>query len=198
MPTISEADIDYDASRFEPNTDRMLFLNSVGGKQWQPETHYPEDIANLFFAGDLTVNPIMMATVEAAVVSGLQAARAIWEQRPYGEPINIQVAESAPRSSFLALKTMMAPWAYAAKCWSRASDVVRDVANGDVERAKASIADALTDAYATPGEMAIDLWQSLVLAAAGSGAHALQPSLQGPLEQVRRRKARGRQRQRSR
>jgi phytoene dehydrogenase-like protein len=195
VPTISEADIDYNMSRFESNTDRMLFLNSVGGKQWQPETHYPKDIANLFFAGDLTRNPIMMATVEAAVVSGLQAAQKICEQKRHGEAIEILTADSLPRSSLLALKTMLAPWAYGAKCWSRASDVVGDLAKGDAGKAKVSLARALTDAYATSGEMAIDLWQSLVLAAAESCARALQPALQGP-KPVRRRRARGERRRR--
>ena len=33
---------------FDSNTSNELFLNSVGGKQWQPETQYPDAVLNLF------------------------------------------------------------------------------------------------------------------------------------------------------
>jgi hypothetical protein len=182
---ILDDDIDWgETTRFNSNTDRMLFLNRAGGMQWQPRTHYPDDIANLFFAGDVTINPIRMATVEAAVVSGLQAASEIYKQLPQGKqdkPIDIQVGDSLPRSSLLALKALLAPWAYAAKCWSNTSNVIRHIANGDAEKAKASLADVLRDAYARPGEMAVDVWKSLILAATDSSARALQPTLQQAL-----------------
>jgi phytoene dehydrogenase-like protein len=196
VPTIRDAETDWgQTTRFTPNTDRMLFLNRAGGMQWQPERHYPDDIANLFFAGDVTINPIRMATVEAAVVSGLRAAQAICERRPHSKPVDIQIPDSLPQSSLLALKTMLAPWAYAAKCWSSASDVIRDIVNGDAEQAKASLADALRDAYATPGEMAVDVWKSLILAAAQSGARALQPTLQQGLGRDRAPGSRNKRRQ---
>ena len=68
----------------------MLFVNTVGGKQWQPETHYPSAISNLFFGGDSTINPVRMSTVESAVVSGLQAARGIWSKHALGTPVEIK------------------------------------------------------------------------------------------------------------
>ena len=171
------SDIDWDLTHFDPNTDRMLFLNRVGGKQWQPETHYPNEIANLFFGGDCTINPVRMATVEAAIVSGLQAARGIWAKHPRGEPIDIQEAEALPLPAILAMKTLLAPWAYAAKCWSSASDLLPHLANGDAEAAGAALAVAVRDIYATPYQMAVDLWQGMVRAAADYGSRALEPVL---------------------
>ena len=160
------SDIDWAQTFFETNYDRMLFVNTVGGKQWQPHHHYPDDLANLFFGGDCTINPIRMATVEAAVVSGLQAASGVWKAHPLGEPIEIKTNDLLPAPLFAAMKAWMAPWAYAAKCWSDAEEILPALASGDVDAAQAAITTAALDLYATPYLMAADVWQSLIRAAA--------------------------------
>ena len=162
------SDIDWGQTVFETNRDRMLFVNTVGGKQWQPRTHYPDSLANLFFGSDCTVNPIRMATVEAAVVSGLQAASGVWRARPLGEPIEIKTNDLLPTALFAAVKACMAPWAFAAKCWSDAAEVLPALALGDDDAVRQAVTTAALDLYATPYLMAADVWQSLIRAAAES------------------------------
>ena len=160
------SDIDWAATFFETNRDRMLFINAVGGKQWQPHHHYPDRLANLFFGGDCTINPVRMATVEAAVVSGLQAARGVWRAHSRGEPIEIKTNNLLPVPLFAALKVWMAPWAYAAKCWSDAGDILPALAAGDAQAFEAALTTAALDLYATPYLMAADVWQSVIRAGA--------------------------------
>lgn len=124
------SDIDWDFSYFNPDL-MQLFTNVVGGRRWQPHTHYPESISNLYFAGDCVRNDIQMATVESAVVSGLQAASEVWKKSKLGEPINIITPETWPRSVILALNTLMLPSACTAKWWSSASKVLPSLAKGD-------------------------------------------------------------------
>ena len=166
------SDIDWEKTHFDPNTGRMLFLNTVGGKQWQPETHYPDAISNLFFGGDSAINPVRMATVESAVVSGLQAASGVCSKHMRGKPVEIKSAETLPLSTLVAMKALMTPWAYAAKCWSSASGIVPHLASGDVAAARAAMASATLDLYATPYLMAADVWQSVVRAGLVYGARA--------------------------
>jgi hypothetical protein len=167
-------DVDLDCTYFDTNTDDKLFLNVVGGKEWQPQSHYPDAIANLFFAGDCTINPVRMATVESAVVSGLQAARGIWETAPLGAQIEIKMAEAPPLPLVVALKSWLAPWAYAAKCWSSMGNVLPTLATGSPAEAQAAMTAAAIDLWATPYLMAADVWQSIVRAAA-SGPTACAP-----------------------
>ncbi len=163
-------DVDFQETYFDSNTNNELFLNSVGGKQWQPETHYPGAIANLFFGGDCAINPIRMATVESATVSGLQAASCVWTAHPLGRPIDIKVAPTLPQPIFAALKAWMAPWAYAAKWWSSASNILPHLARGDTAAAQASMRGAALDLYTAPWVMAVDVWQNLVRTAASPAA----------------------------
>ena len=44
--------------------------------RYKPKAHYP-NLNNVFFAGDFCENDVKMATVEGAIVSGLQAAEAL-------------------------------------------------------------------------------------------------------------------------
>lgn len=160
-------DVDKDCTYFDTNTDDKLFLNVVGGRQWQPESHYPKAIANLFFAGDCTINPVRMATVESAVVSGLQAARGIWQAAPLGPPIELQVTDALPLPLVVALKSWLAPWAFAAKCWSNmTTDVLPALADGTPTRVQSAMTEAAIDLWATPYLMAADVWRSIVRAAA--------------------------------
>jgi hypothetical protein len=171
-----KSDIDWEMTHFNPNTSRMLFANTVGGKEWQPETHYPDAISNLFFAGDCTINPIRMATVESAVTSGLQAASETWKKHQRGTPIEIRSPPTLPLPLILGLKALMTPSAYAAKCWSNVASILPHLAKGDIAAAQASMATTTMDIYATPYLMAADLWQSMVRAMAAYSACAARPA----------------------
>jgi hypothetical protein len=98
-----------------------LFINEVGSEQWRPKVSYLEKISNLFFAGDFCENPITIATVEAAVVSGLQAANALGRNENIGNVIEIIQPDYYPQSLMAVLKLVLAPYAVGAKCWSASS-----------------------------------------------------------------------------
>jgi uncharacterized protein with NAD-binding domain and iron-sulfur cluster len=123
------SDIDWARSHYTANKADTLFVNQVGSEAWRPEPHYPA-VSNLFFAGDLCRNHIDMATVEAAVTSGLNAAAAIHVEEPLGKPIEIAHLDTYPQSAILAMKLLMAPSAYAAKCWLTVADAATRAASG--------------------------------------------------------------------
>jgi len=102
------ADIDWTRTHYESNKSDTLFINQVGSEAWRPHTHYAA-VSNLFFAGDLCLNKIDMATVEAAVTSGLNAAIAIQQKDPLGDPIKIAHLPTCPETAILAMKLLMAP-----------------------------------------------------------------------------------------
>jgi phytoene dehydrogenase-like protein len=155
------ADIDWTKTHFAPNTGRMLFANRPGGEEWQPHTLYPHHFSNLFFGGDSAVNPIRMATVESAVTSGLQAAAAVWARAPLGPPIEISTPGTYPTELIVAMKTGMAPWAYAAKFWSSASEIGPRLTRGDAQGAFQAALATAWNTTVTPALMAADLWQSM-------------------------------------
>ena len=98
-------------------------------RDWRPETHY-RAIPNLFFAGDFCRNTIDMATAEAAVTSGLNAAIALQEEQPVGEPIGFLRPKTYPDGMLRAMKLMMAPSAYAAKWCTTAADAASAASAG--------------------------------------------------------------------
>jgi hypothetical protein len=120
--------IDMTKSHIQTNVGDELFVNEVGSWQWRPEA--PTNIPNLFIAGDFCKSFIDVVTVEGAVVSGLQAVRALQNQvqrdrrLPESHPLltrlNIIEPESYSELSMLALSLLWAPYAYVAKWWSRA------------------------------------------------------------------------------
>jgi Flavin containing amine oxidoreductase len=119
---------DHKKTFLTSNTNHRIFINKVGSRQAQPKPTYPE-IQNLYFAGDTCINPIVIATVESAVYSGLQAAQALWKNLQKQDtassdyhPIEIKEPEVYPPSLLFALKIMLAPYAVLAKCWADADD----------------------------------------------------------------------------
>jgi hypothetical protein len=70
------------------------------------------------------MNEIDMATVEAAVMSGLDAAHLLVERRGLGRPVDIVSPSRFPPALFVGLRYALAPQAYAAKAWSMFSDVL--------------------------------------------------------------------------
>jgi hypothetical protein len=122
-------DIDWERSHYQSNEDDVIFINQVGSWEWRPETHY-RAIPNLFFAGDFCRNTIDMATAEAAVTSGLNAAVALQQAEPRGEPIKILRPPTPSDAMLRALKLLMAPSAYAAKWWLTGTDAAARVSGG--------------------------------------------------------------------
>ena len=122
----NDDDIDYTKTHFQTNVGDELFINEVGSEQWRPDA--TTACPNVFLAGDYCRTPIDVTTIEAAVVSGLLAARALQEQagrdgrlrpgEPGLRPIEIAERESYAQARMAALKLMLAPAAVAAKCWS--------------------------------------------------------------------------------
>jgi|TARA_Y100000310_G_scaffold242924_1_gene247183 hypothetical protein len=116
-------DVDWSKSTIQMNTDHKLFINEVGSPAWSPQASYCE-LPNVFFAGDFCRNDVSMATIEGAVLSGLEAAQAVWCQKRLGPPIDIAELDKPCESTLLAWKLALAPTAYWAKWYSLASDVV--------------------------------------------------------------------------
>ena len=123
-------DIDWSKSNFRTNLDYRLYINEVGNSQWCPQSAYDE-LPNVFFAGDYCDNPIAMASVEGAVLSGLQAAQSLWRRCPRGTAIEIAELDAVSQSRLLAAKLALGPSAYWAKAWSLALEAAPKVAKGD-------------------------------------------------------------------
>jgi hypothetical protein len=156
-------DIDWTRTHYASNRSNLLFLNQVGSEAWRPDTHY-DAISNLFFAGDLCNNKIDMATVEAAVTSGLNAAIGIYKAHPLGKPIDILHLQTRSEYEILATKLLMSPWAYAAKWYSTARDATTHLAKAQPKKLSADVASmmGLPYKYAVDWmETAGSLWGSL-------------------------------------
>ena len=117
-----DCDIDWSMTSYHSNKDDVIFVNQVGSWDYRPEPHVPA-IPNLFFAGDFCRNQVDMATAEAAVTSGLNAAAALQKAQTLGEPITVLRPPMFSAWQLGALKLMMMPSAYATKAWLSASDV---------------------------------------------------------------------------
>jgi hypothetical protein len=119
-------DLDAAKTHFEPNISDELFVNEVGSEHWRPVAKTA--IPNLFFAGDFCRTVIDVVTVEGAMVSGLLAAKALQAQAiadrqlqaddPRVRPIAVIEPDAYPELQMMALKLLLAPYAYAAKGWS--------------------------------------------------------------------------------
>jgi hypothetical protein len=155
-----QADIDLGDTYFQANTEHELFINEVGSERWAPESNYAS-IPNLFFAGDFCKTSIGITTVEAAVMSGLNAARKLWESERRGEPIEIEQPDEYPLSFIKALKLLMIPYAYAAKCWSAANEVAFDLG-----WARSPARSTLGQLFEAPYFFAVDWWRTLFSMAA--------------------------------
>ena len=123
-------DLDAALTHFEPNVADELFVNEVGSEHWRPVAKTA--IPNLFLAGDFCQTPVDVVTVEGAVVSGLLAAQALQAQAVadrrlrgddrHARPITVIQPDAYPEIQMMALKLLLAPYAYAAKGWSWANE----------------------------------------------------------------------------
>lgn len=119
-----QKDVDWRKSHFLPNLDAELFVNAVGSESWRAKSPNYKELPNLYLAGGICANSVGMATVEAAVTTGLKAAQAIHQSGPLGEPVKIPQHADFTDTEINALKLLLMPSAYTAKWFSTVNDLV--------------------------------------------------------------------------
>jgi predicted NAD/FAD-dependent oxidoreductase len=139
----SESNIDYSKSFPQNNRSHTLFLNDMNSEQLLLEPSYP-DLQSVFFAGDFCRNEVKMATVEAAVLSGLHAARAVQMKAEGKSDITVEPGVIPSSGEFSAVKLALLPLAYGATAWATANVVLRDLANGQTETPEGALAPVTT------------------------------------------------------
>jgi hypothetical protein len=163
---IGHADVAY--WHIETNAGDELFLNEVGSELWRPRAR--TQIPLLFLAGDYCKTFIDVVTVEGAVVSGLEAARALQQQvatdragairadDPLLRPIDVVEPEAYPQWALFALTTMLAPYAAAAKVWSAALDQYRAAGRGEAPAGPMPMAESAANLFWAPAQFAAQWW----------------------------------------
>lgn len=117
--------VDYSRTRVITNKEHQLFLNDTGSNEWRPKVKLENAkgelvCRNVFFAGDYCMTDVDMATVEAAVQSGVLAAQALqWENRaetpiPEGKAIRLRKHTVYSAEALLVAKLFTSPAAYLA------------------------------------------------------------------------------------
>lgn len=137
------ADIDWTRTRYEPNIDAQLFVNEAGSDDRRPPAT-TDGLSNLTLAGDFCRNEVGLTTIESAVTTGLEAARAIVARRGLGDPVTLVSPDTSLVSDmqWVAMRYAMAPYAAAASAWSRGGDLFNSVV-GRAGRAQAWLGDRL-------------------------------------------------------
>ncbi|WGR70883.1 MULTISPECIES: FAD-dependent oxidoreductase [unclassified Bradyrhizobium] len=128
-----KSNIDYSKSLAQNNRTHPLFLNDMNSEQLLVEPYYPEQLQNVFFAGDFCRNDVNMATVESAVLSGLHAAHELVKKTDGKSDISVALCDLPSSAQFAAAKLVLLPLAYAALAWSAVNAGVRDLASKDPE-----------------------------------------------------------------
>jgi hypothetical protein len=116
-------DIDWKRTSIDRNVDTQLFVNETGSDGARPHARC-DHLDNLYLAGDFCSSDIGLTSIEAAVVTGLNAAQAIVERRGTGLPVEIVPPTDFPASFFAWLRLAWAPYAAAAKLWSIGTDIL--------------------------------------------------------------------------
>jgi uncharacterized protein with NAD-binding domain and iron-sulfur cluster len=127
----ANSNVDYSMSWYQEKYCRRLFLNDVDSYYCQPKTSY-EHLRGVFFAGDLCVNDVRMATVEGTVISGLEAAGAVQMHVERRSDIAVALRRAPSVAQLLAMKLGLLPVAYGATAWSTVITALRDLANGKI------------------------------------------------------------------
>jgi protoporphyrinogen oxidase len=127
----TNTNINYSKSWYQTDRSRTLFLNDVDSDRFQPTSSY-KDLPNVFFAGDFCKNDVKMATVEAAVVSGLNAVRALQERVDGKSDITIAPQMAHSPMELLAMRLALLPLAYGAKAWSTVNSGLGSLADGHI------------------------------------------------------------------
>jgi len=138
------ADVDWTRTRYEANIDAQLFVNEAGSDDRRPVAA-PDGLANLTLAGDFCRNEVGLTTIESAVTTGLEAARAIVARRGVGEPVTLvpPTTSRVTDMQWVAMRYALAPYAAAASTWSLGGDLFDSVV-GRAGRAQAWLGDRLT------------------------------------------------------
>ncbi|MCA6121350.1 FAD-dependent oxidoreductase [Bradyrhizobium sp. WSM 1704] len=126
------SNIDYCNSFAQNNRNHTLFLNDMNSEHLVVEPAYAE-LPSVFFAGDFCLNEVKMATVEAAVLSGLHAARAVQTRVEGKTDIVIEQSVMPSSGEFAAAKLLLLPLAYGAMAWSAVNAAMRDLSDGRVD-----------------------------------------------------------------
>jgi hypothetical protein len=159
-----KSDVDWDKSFYRSNKDHPLFINEVGTQEWTPKV-WDGRLPNVYFAGDYVDNPIMIATVEGAVVSGLQAARELARREDIDANIEITLPESYPESLMALCKIGLAPYAAVAKFWSDAQGMFSRAARGaglrEVVGWSGDPAALVAETASKAAEAAIEYWKAM-------------------------------------
>lgn len=119
-----DSDIDWTYSHFRSNDTNRLFINDVGSWAYRPQAADPDALPNVFLAGDYCQSGVDMATIEAAVQTGLLAAQALQAQDARvggtirGEPITLAEDKAFGSATLLAAKLALLPAAYGASAWA--------------------------------------------------------------------------------
>lgn len=167
-------DVDYTRTYLQLNANEPLFINGVASEPWRPGTH--TEIPNLFLAGDFVDNEIGVACVEGAVLSGLQAARAVQARlratndkipasSPLFEPIEIRSPRKLSPSDAEKMKLMLTPAVVTAKAASGALDwqeaPERSVLPEEWAQAAQDIASFPAEAAQGVAGLGLDLWRQM-------------------------------------
>jgi uncharacterized protein with NAD-binding domain and iron-sulfur cluster len=167
-PYLRYDDIDY--WHIQSNLRDELFLNQVGSEQWRPQAR--TELPSLFLAGDYCQTFVDVVTIEGAVVSGLEAARAVQEQaradfrrrgrgeREHWRPIEIVRPTAYPRTTLAALKLALAPLTPLAKAWSWLEERRRSNGSASLGDLGADMARAAGWVAAAPYIFAADAWNA--------------------------------------
>jgi hypothetical protein len=150
------------------NNTAKIFLNLVGSRQNAPATLCPQ-LPNLCFATGANDNPIEIATVECAVVGGLLAAKALWQQNPTSQgntihPINPRMPPRYDWMTLLALRAALSPWALAAKCLADGQEISQAIGRGPMRSLLAfplEVAEGLWFVSLIPGTTAWRYWTEI-------------------------------------
>jgi predicted NAD/FAD-dependent oxidoreductase len=126
-----DSNIDYSKSWCKDNYGRRLFLNDVSTDRWQPEAYY-EQLPGVFFAGDFCVNDVKMATIEATVISGLEAAGAVQMRAEGKSDIAVGLRTAPSVTELLTMKLGLLPLAYGAAAWSTVNVALSNLAKGKI------------------------------------------------------------------
>jgi predicted NAD/FAD-dependent oxidoreductase len=127
------SNIDYAKSFPQNNYSHQLFLNDMNSEQIIPRPSYPDLLRNVFFAGDFCFNEVNMSTVEAAVLSGLHAARALQIKVEGKSDITVEPGTVRSPVQYSAAKLALLPLAYGATAWSAVNALRNEFGNGQAD-----------------------------------------------------------------
>jgi len=115
------SEIDWVWTRYHENWDTELSLNTIGTEVWRPAAT-GETVSNLSFAGDFCHQHVGLTTIESAVASGLEAVNAVVRRRGVGSEVEVLKPATRDDAAWVALRYALAPYALAAKAWSKATE----------------------------------------------------------------------------